>query len=67
MRSRYEHIVDRLASIEEELRDLAYDELRSLASANDPDTADRIAKEEKRILRARRALAKAIGELSAGR
>ena len=36
MRDRYEAIAERLSSIEEELRDLAYDQLREAAA--DPDS-----------------------------
>jgi hypothetical protein len=61
---RYEHITQRLAAIEEELRDLAYDRLRE--RARDPDSEDGRAAnaEEKRLERARRAIAKAIGALT---
>jgi hypothetical protein len=51
-----EPIVDRLRSIEADLRDLAYERLR--AAAEDGD-ADALA-EEKKLLQARRALEKAI-------
>ena len=33
----YEHIAERLAAIEEELRDLAYDRLREVARSPDSD------------------------------
>jgi len=60
---RYEHITERLAAIEEELRDLAYDRLRD--RSRDPDSEDGKAAnaEEKRLEQARRAIAKAIGAL----
>ena len=50
-----EQIVERLRSIEEELRDLAYDRLR--AAAGDGD-ADALA-DEKKVLQARRAIERA--------
>ncbi|HTL86587.1 MAG TPA: hypothetical protein VL856_15495 [Acidimicrobiia bacterium] len=64
MSDRYEAIVERLTSIEEELRDLAYEQLTAAAAAPDTDDADAAEKEEKRVLQARRAIAKAIGALS---
>jgi hypothetical protein len=51
-----EPIVERLRSIETDLRDLAYERLR--AAAEDGD-ADALA-EEKKVLQARRAIEKAI-------
>jgi hypothetical protein len=51
-----EPIVERLVSIEADLRDLAYERLR--AAAEDGDT-DALA-EEKKVLQARRAIEKAI-------
>ena len=54
-----EQIVERLRSIEEELRDLAYDRLR--AAAGDGD-ADALA-DEKKVLQARRAIERAINAL----
>jgi len=51
-----EPIVERLRSIEADLRDLAYERLR--AAAEDGD-ADALA-EEKKVLQARRAIEKAI-------
>ena len=61
---RYEHIAERLAAIEEELRDLAYNRLRDRAA--DPESAEGKAADadEKRLEQARRAVAKAIGALS---
>ena len=64
MTDRYESIVERLSSIEEELRDMAYERLTEAASRPDTDEADAAEKEEKRLLQARRAIAKAIGALS---
>jgi hypothetical protein len=60
MSSDYEPIVERLAAIEEELRDLAYDRLRDAA-----DSPELLA-EERRLHQARRAIEKAIRVLSAG-
>jgi hypothetical protein len=54
-----EPIVERLRSIEADLRDLAYERLR--AAAEDGDT-DALA-EEKKLLQARRAIEKAIVDL----
>lgn len=51
-----ELIVERLRSIEEELRDLAYERLRAAAEGGD-DTA---LADEKRVLQARRAIERAI-------
>lgn len=54
-----DHLVERLQSIEEELRDLAFERLR--AAAEDGD-ADALA-DEKRFLQARRAIARAVTAL----
>jgi hypothetical protein len=51
-----EPLVDRLRSVEADLRDLAYDRLR--AAAEDGDT-DALA-DEKKLLQARRAIERAI-------
>jgi len=51
-------IVAQLQSIEERLRDLAYDRLREAATGDADAAAD-----EKRLLRARRAVEKAIRDL----
>ena len=51
-------ITDRLRSIEEELRDLAYDRLREAAGGDSDARAD-----EKRVLQARRAIERAIRAL----
>jgi hypothetical protein len=60
----YDSIAERLAAIEEELRDLAYDRLRDAARATDDDAdAAAAARQEKRLLQARRAIAKAISAL----
>jgi hypothetical protein len=61
--SDYESIAERLAAIEEELRDLAYERLRDVAGAPEGEDAAAAARDEKRLLQARRAIAKAIGAL----
>ena len=61
---RYEGIVERLAAIEEELRDLAYDRLRDRAREPDSDAGKAANQDEKRLEQARRAVAKAIGALT---
>jgi hypothetical protein len=55
-----DHLVERLRSIEEELRDLAYERLR--AATEDGD-ATALA-EEKKVLQARRAIERAIVALA---
>lgn len=60
----YEAITDKLRGIEEEIRDLAYDQLRTVAASPDSDDAIAAKAEEKRLLQARRAIAKAINALS---
>jgi len=55
-----DQIVERLRSIEEELRDLAYAQLRRASEDGD---AEALA-DEKRILQARRAVARAINALA---
>jgi hypothetical protein len=64
MSDSYEAIAERLAAIEEELRDLAYERLSEAARAPDDDAGIAAAAEEKRILQARRAIAKAIQALA---
>jgi hypothetical protein len=64
MSDRYESIAERLATIEEELRDLAYERLREVARSPDDDAGIQAAAEEKRLLQARRAVAKAIRSLA---
>ena len=61
---RYEGITERLAAIEEELRDLAYDRLRDRARDPDGEAGKRANKDEKRLEQARRAVAKAISALT---
>jgi hypothetical protein len=63
----YDDLVERLTTIEEDLRDRAYDQLRQAASAGDEDGLRAFKAEERRLLQARRAIAKAIGALSDGR
>jgi superfamily II RNA helicase len=60
----YESIVEKLAAIEEELRDLAYEHLTEAARAPDTDESDAAQREEKRLNQARRAIAKAINVLA---
>jgi hypothetical protein len=64
MNDRLELIAERLTAIEEELRDLAYDRLREVARSPDDDAGIAAAAEEKRLLQARRAIAKAIRALA---
>jgi hypothetical protein len=61
---RYESIVERLAVIEEELRDLAYDRLRERARDPDSEVGKAANKDEKRLEQARRAVAKAVSALA---
>lgn len=61
---RYESITERLTTIEEELRDLAYDRLRDRARDPDSEAGKAANKDEKRLEQARRAIAKAIQALS---
>jgi C4-dicarboxylate-specific signal transduction histidine kinase len=51
-----EHLVERLQSIEADLRDLAYDRLRAAAEDGDADALT----DEKKVLQARRAVERAI-------
>lgn len=57
----FEDLADRLRTIEEELRDRAYDRLRDAAGGDEEAKAD-----EKRLLQARRAIEKAIRALDPG-
>ena len=61
--SDYDTIAERLAAIEEELRDLAYERLREAARDPDSDEGVDAEREEKRVNSARRAIAKAINTL----
>jgi len=54
-------IVERLQSIEEDLRDLAYERLRAAADGDESAAAD-----ERRVLQARRAVERAIHALADG-
>lgn len=64
MTDRYELIAEKLSAIEEELRDLAYERLSEATRLADTDEGDLAAAEEKRVLQARRAIAKAINALA---
>ena len=64
MTNRYENIAERLAAIEEELRDLAYERLQDAARDPDSEAGEAAAAEEKTLLQARRAIAKAIAALT---
>ena len=64
MNEKYEEIVERLAAIEEQLRDLAYDRLRDRAREPDSDAGQAANKDEKRLEQARRAVAKAMNALA---
>jgi len=55
---RVDELVGQLRSIEEALRDLAYDRLQAAADGDDGAAAD-----EKRLLQARRAVERAINAL----
>ncbi|MBV8951794.1 MAG: hypothetical protein JOZ99_13025 [Actinobacteria bacterium] len=57
--SDFEDLAERLRSIEEELRDLAYDRLREAAAGDEDAKA-----EERRLGQARRAVERAIRALS---
>jgi len=61
----YESLIERLQSIEEDLGDLAYARLRELASDPAGDGAARAKAEERKLLSARRAIAKSIESLRA--
>ena len=60
MTTRYDDIAEKLAAIEEELRDLAYERLSEAAQSPDSEEGEAAAAEEKRLLQARRAIARAI-------
>jgi len=55
----FDDLIAQLASIEERLRDFAYDRLRAAAEEGDADAAA----EERQILKARRAVERAIHAL----
>ncbi|HKH26440.1 MAG TPA: hypothetical protein VKB11_04800 [Acidimicrobiia bacterium] len=58
---RVDELVDQLRTVEEALRDLAYDRLQAAADGDDGAAAD-----EKRLLQARRAVERAIHALGGG-
>jgi hypothetical protein len=60
----YDELVERLGAIEEELRDRAYERLTEAATSGDDDIVDAAKAEEKKLLQARRAIARAITALS---
>ena len=60
----YDAIVERLRGIDEELGELAYERLREQARAPDGDGAAAAKADERRLLQARRAVARAIEALS---
>jgi hypothetical protein len=64
MNESWEVIAQRLGEIESELRDLAYDQLADAARSPDSEAGIAAAAREKRLLQARRAVAKAISALS---
>jgi hypothetical protein len=64
MSNSFEGISERLVAIEEELRDLAFERIRAVARGPEDDAGVRAAAEEKRLLQARRAIAKAIKALA---
>ena len=66
MTTDYEDLVERLAAIEEELRDRAYERLTEAANSGDGDAQDAAQAEEKKLLQARRAIARAIAALGGG-
>ncbi len=59
----YDDIVERLRTIEELLRDRAYERLRDAATSSDEDVLARAKADERRLLQARRAIARAINAL----
>jgi hypothetical protein len=61
--SDYEDLVERLRSIEEELRDRAFERLTEAATSADEDAGRAAQAEEKKLLQARRAIARAITAL----
>jgi hypothetical protein len=62
--SDYEDLVERLRAIEEDLRDRAYERLREAATSGEESAAAAAQAQEKRLLQARRAIARAIDALS---
>ena len=64
MHEKYEEIVEQLAAIEEQLRDLAYERLRDRARDPDSEAGQAANKDGKRLEQARRAVAKAMNALA---
>jgi hypothetical protein len=62
----YDDLVERLSAIEEELRDRAYERLRDAATSSDEDNQARAKADEKVLLQARRAIARAMQALGGG-
>jgi hypothetical protein len=62
----FDDLVERLTAIEEDLRDRAYDRLRDAAGTADDDAQHAAQAAERRLLQARRAIARAITALSDG-
>ena len=65
MTAEYDTLIERLESIEEDLGDLAYARLRELAADPDGDGTVRAKQEERKLLSARRSIAKSIESLRA--
>jgi len=65
VRERLEELAARLAALEEELRDLAYERLADQARDPDAPGSAAAAREEKRLNQARRAIARAVAALHA--
>ena len=59
MTADHDDLVERLRAVEEDLRDLAYERLRAATDDGDAEAAA----DEKRLLQARRAVARAITAL----
>jgi hypothetical protein len=62
----FEALAERLAAIEEELRDLAYERLADQARDPDGDAAAAAKEAERRLNQARRAVARAVAALGGG-
>lgn len=63
MSNPYEDLIERLGTIEDDLRDRAYERLSVAAARPDSDEASDAEAEERRLSAARRAVAKAMNEL----
>ncbi len=59
----YDDLMERLIAIEEDLRDRAFERLSDAAARPDSEAAWAAEADEKQLLTARRAIAKAIGAL----